>query len=99
MWKRTSRTGRPRGGSVEDSITGVDRHVLELLETVALPLCHGTIAVNLGRSPTEVRVSCQKLGALGLIDELDHTRRAFELNRVGEDYLAGNVDLDAIGSW
>ena len=75
-------------------VDSTDIELLELLERVDCPLCPPSIAVNIGATPTDVRVRCRKLHSLGVVDMDDRARNAFTLNRVGEDYLAGNADID-----
>lgn len=83
----------------EDLIDGLGWQILEFLETVECPICPPTIAVNLKRSPTDTRICCQMLHSLGLIDMKDATRKAFELNPLGEDFLAGNVSEESLHSY
>lgn len=77
-------------------VSGFDYEILEFLEQVDCPICPPTIAVNIRRSPTDTRVHCQTLHSLGLIEEKDTTRKAFQLNKTGEDFLAGNISIEAL---
>ena len=89
--------GRNSGSRTRQvEVDGKDSNILELLEAVACPLCPPSIAVNVGSTPTDARVRCQKLSGLGLLDTDDRSRKAFTLSTTGEDFLAGNVTVDSL---
>ena len=83
-------------GEAEDLVDDVDHQILEFLEMVACPVCPPSIAINIRESPTDTRIRCQTLNSLGLIDAKDSSRKAFSLNPLGEDFLAGNVSADGL---
>lgn len=95
---KSPRVRRSGFRKAEDFIDEVDRQILEFLERVACPVCPPSIAINIRQSPTDTRVRCQTLNALGLIDAKDLSRKAFSLNPLGEDFLAGNISLDRLYS-
>ncbi|MFC7229838.1 hypothetical protein N0B31_20735 [Salinirubellus salinus] len=85
-----------RNGIAAAEVDGYDRRILELLESVACPLCPPSIAVNVRSSPTDARVRCQKLHGLGLLDTEERGRKAFTLSTTGEDFVAGNVTVESL---
>lgn len=77
-------------------IDSFDWAILEFLEMVGCPICPPSIAINIRRSPTDTMVRCRMLHSLGLLAVRDTTRKAYSLNSTGEDFIAGNVSVEAL---